>query len=508
MANYSVHGDNAAQVPGWCRKTAGRLLGLTTVLAFGMALSGTAGAAEAGSSWFGSFFPIGERVHVETLKEEYVPFKSTGEIPHRPALLLELGDPFLDTGPLDAGFTVPVLGAVWQPRLWSYVVFRTTLQTFDNESPTRERDTEWANRLNLFVNLQLTGTEKILLGLRPVDNNQPRRFTRQQFEGAGKDGFKSELNIDVETLFFEGDFGSLVPNLDPLGIKPIDYGFTIGRQSITFQEGILINDTVDAFGLVRNNLPFPGTSNLRISAMWAWDRLDRNDRLRGAEENMYGLFIAVDAPVSTYNIDLIYVDDNTDNGDGFYAGLSAIQRIRAWGGISTAFRLNTSIALEDEIAGNVIGDGVLATVEISKTPHGSDDIVYFNTFLGAGNFTQAGREAINGGPLGNTGILFASPNLSTYGSEIRNFVSDTVGFALGYQAFWDNKRRNLIIELAGRKDYDDDGSTSEDIDSLGIGFQLQQAVGRHVQLQFEAFYTGNDSLPDGSGARFEIQIVY
>ncbi|MFP6748566.1 MAG: hypothetical protein VCD66_13330, partial [Alphaproteobacteria bacterium] len=308
--------------------------------------------------------------------------------------------------------------------------------------------------------------------------------------------------------FFEGDFGSLVPNLDPLGIKPIDYGFTIGRQSITFQEGILINDTVDAFGLVRNNLPFPGTSNLRISAMWAWDRLDRNDRLRGAEENMYGLFIAVDAPVSTYNIDLIYVDDNTDNGDGFYAGLSAIQRIRAWGGISTAFRLNTSIALEDEIAGNVIGDGVLATVEISKTPHGSDDIVYFNTFLGAGNFTQAGREAINGGPLGNTGILFASPNLSTYGSEIRNFVSDTVGFALGYQAFWDNKRRNLIIELAGRKDYDDDGSTSEDIDSLGIGFQLQQAVGRHVQLQFEAFYTGNDSLPDGSGARFEIQIVY
>ena len=209
--------------------------------------------------------------------------------------------------------------------------------------------------------------------------------------------------------------------------------------------------------------------------------------------------------VSTYNLDLIYVDDNTDDGDAFYVGASAIQRIKALGGISTAFRVNSSFALEDEIPGNVIGDGALFTAEISATPKGSDDIAYFNPFISVGNFTQAGREPIVGGPLANTGILFASPNLSTYGSEIRNFVDDTVGFATGYQAFWDNKRRNLIIEFAGREDY---GGAGEGIDSLSIGFQLQQAVGQHVQLQLEAFYTVNDDLPDGSGARFEVLIVY
>ena len=296
-------------------------------------------------------------------------------------------------------------------------------------------------------------------------------------EGAGKDGFKSELNIDVETLFFEGDFGSLVPNLDPLGIKPIDFGFTVGRQSITFQEGILINDTIDAFGLVRNNLPFPGTSNLRISAMWAWDRLDRNDRLRGAEENMYGLFIAVDAPVSTYNLDMIHVDDNSNDGDAFYVGASAIQRLRMLGGLSSAFRINSSFALDDEISGNVSGTGTLLSAECSTALKGSDDIAYFNPFIGINNFAQAGREAILGGPLASLGILFASPNLSTYGAEVSPFTDDVVGLAAGYQAFWDRHRRNLIFEVAGRHDTDGNG-----FDQLGLGFQLQQADRKSTRL--------------------------
>ena len=453
--------------------------------------------------WYDGFWPLGHRTGIKTLKEEYVPFKGEGQIPPRPALLLEIGDPFLDTGKLDAGFEVPILGAVWQPRLWAYMISRTTVQTFDNGNAGRERDTELANRTDLYVNLQLTGTEKILLGLRPLDNNQPSRFTRYSFEGSDE-RFKNELNLDVETLFFEGDLGSLVPNLDKEGITPLDFGFTVGRQPLTFQEGILINDTIDSIGFVRNNLSLTGASNLRIAGMWAWDRLDRNDRLRGSEANMYGLFTAIDAPVSTYNIDMIYVDDNNES-DGFYYGLSSIQRLKALGGLSSAFRINGSVALDQEVSGNVIGDGTLLTAEFSKTPHGSDDIAYVNSFIAIDNYTQAGREAVVGGPLANTGILFASPNLSTYGAEINPFTEDDVGVAVGYQAFWDNNRRNLILEIAGKQDYDDG---SNDNSSLGLGFQLQQAVGQHVQLQLEAFHTFNSEQSDGTGARFEIQVVY
>lgn len=472
----------------------------------------TAVEAEEDEPWYRSIWPLGERVEAEALKDEYVPFKTVGDIPGRPALAIELGDPFLDTGQLHEGFEVPILGAVWQPRLWAYMIGRTALQTFDDGTPGRERETEWANRLDMFFNLQLTGTEKLLLGLRPLDQNRPDRFTRYTFAGAD-DGWHEEFNLDIETLFFEGDLGSLIPNLDQAGIEPIDLGFTVGRQPFTFQEGILINDTIDAVGLIRNNIPFPGTSNFRVSALWGWNRLDRNDQSRDGDQNTYGLFTAIDAPVSTYNLDLIYVDDDGDDdgssdADGFYIGASAIQRIAALGGISTAFRINSSFALDEEvgdsdIGANVVGDGTLLSAEISKTPKGSDDIMYLNPFWSIGNFTQAGREPILGGPLSSLGILFASPNLSNYGAEVNPFTDDVVGFATGYQAFWDNKRRNLILEVAGRRDYGGDG-----FDSLGFGFQLQQALGQHVQLQFEGFYTLNEDRDDGAGARTELLFVY
>ena len=306
-----------------------------------------------------------------------------------------------------------------------------------------------------------------------------------------------------DSLFFEGDVGSLFPKLDKAGIKPIDYGFTLGRQPLVFQEGILINDTVDAFGLVRNNLVLTGTSNLRISGMWSWNRLDRNDSSLNSDPHMFALFTSIDAHVSTFALDLIYVNDNDINGDGFYVGASAIQRLKALGGLSTAFRINSSIAMDDEIPGNVIGNGTLLTSEFSSIVHGSDDIVYLNPFVAIGNFTQAGREAIVGGPLANTGILFASASLSTYGAEINPFTDDVLGLALGYQAFWDNKRRNMVIEFAAKHDYNGDNFSS-----FGFGFQLQQAVGQHVQLQLESYYVANGERDDASGARAEIQIVY
>ena len=474
------------------------------------------GEREPDKKWYSWFWPLGSRTEVETLNDEYVPFqaekdsaavsggkgKEWNRLPSRPPLLFEAGNGFLDTGNLHPGFELPLTGAVWQPRIWAYLINRTAFQSFEDGRSGRVRETEIANRMDFFVNLQLTGTEKLLLGLRTTDNNRPDRFTRYTFEGANE-GFNNEFNLGLETLFFEGDLGSIFPNLDKSGIIPLDFGFTVGRQPITFQEGILINDTIDAVGLVRNNIPFPGTSNLRISGMWGWNRLDRNDSARDVEANMFGLFTAVDAHISTYNFDLIYVNDNADS-DGLYFGASAIQRVPQWGGISTAFRINSSIALEDEIDGNVVGNGTLISAELSKTVKGSDDIVYFNSFLGLGNFTQAGREAVVGGPLANTGILFASPNLSTFGAEINPFTdNDVVGGAIGYQAFWDNKRRNLILEMAGRHDLSGDG-----FDSLGFGMQLQQAVGQHIQLQLEAFYTLNEGRDDGSGLRAEVQVVY
>jgi hypothetical protein len=471
-------------------------VGAASLLLLGLVVTPFATTSSAlADGFFDSIFPLGQRSPPPLYPTKAVPFKSAKDLPVRPKLGIEVGDGFLDTGKLDAGFETP-WGAVWQPRLWGYMINRTAVQHFENSTRS---NTEIANRMDLFVNLQLTGTEKILLNLRPTDSNRPGQFSRYSFnDSQGGEGFVGEYAPVLEAFFFEGDLGSLFPKLDPGGIKPIDYGYTIGRQALNFQEGILLNDTIDMFGLVRNNLYAPGVSSLRISGMYGWRGADRGES--DSHTDTFGLFTSADLPHSTVNLDMIYVADENVNGDAFYAGLSSIQRI---GRLNTAFRINGSIAFDEDRAG--VADGVLLTAELAMTPHNSDDNFYFNPYVGIRNFTQAGREPIVGGPLGALGVLFASPNLGNYASELSSFTDEVAGFATGYQAFWDNHRRNLVLELATRKDISGD---ADKVDSLAVGFQMQQAIGRHFQVQLEGFYAFVENQKNSTGMRLELQIVY
>ena len=154
------------------------------------------------------------------------------------------------------------------------------------------------------------------------------------------------------------------------------------------------------------------------------------------------------------------------------------------GPLSTAFRINSSIAFDEDVPG-AAADGALLSGEFTWHPLASDDIVYVNPFWGIENYTQAGREAVVGGPLASLGILFASPNLSTYGAEIDPFTDDVAGAAIGYQAFWDNKRRNLVLEIAGRKDTGGSGfrfARHGLPTSAGAGTALPSPVGGILRL--------------------------
>ena len=91
--------------------------------------------------------------------DKAIPFAYPSEAadPGRTRPLLELGDPFLGNGNLRPGYRLPG-GAVWQPRLWIYGNYWSSLHSYqlDNGSTTQE----WANRLELYSNLQLTGSER------------------------------------------------------------------------------------------------------------------------------------------------------------------------------------------------------------------------------------------------------------------------------------------------------------------------------------------------------------
>jgi len=445
--------------------------------------------------------PIGDEISDSRLSDEPTEFLTEGDIPERPPLILEIGDDFLGTGNLDSGFELPT-GAVWQPRLWIFGTLRSAVQTIDNG--VSDRISEWANRFDLFANLQLTGTEKIVIGIRPLDKNRPGQFSGYTFEPEEDRGFDNNLNANIRTFFAEGDFGSLFPDLDPEGTSLLDFGFTVGRQPLIFQDGILLNDTVDSLGLVRNNVRLPGVSNMRISGVWGWHGLQRTSAGTPAvpnddEAQLFGLFTSLDTEGSTINVDGIYVHDDGPDGSGVYAGISSAQRI---GHLNTTFRANGSLSIDEESA--LVTDGLLLSAELSWTPYKSDDTVYVNPFISFGTFTQAGREPIDGGgPLASLGILFASPNLGSFGSELDNRANDVAGVAVGYQAFWNDHRTNLAIEVAGRTDVGLDPDR-DGVDQLGIGIQFQQKLLQQLLLQIEAFTAFQEDRDQAYGARTEL----
>ena len=449
---------------------------------------------------YADWYPLGHTEDVPAFSKEHIQLLPPSDTGTRPALIYEGGDLFLGVGDLYEGFETP-WGAVWQPQLWIFGTMRSSVHMYDNSS-ANSTASEWANRLDLYANIQLTGTEKFIIGIRPLDKNEPSKFSRVAFNDNRGDG-RSEFNGDIRTMFFEGDLGSLFPRLDPEGTSWLDYGFSVGRQLLQFQEGIMLNDEVDAIALIRNNIHLPGIPGLRSSFVWGWNDLGRSDAERDDRANMFGLFNSADTQKTYWNLDLVYVTDEDAVGDSYHIGLSAIQRI---GFYSTAFRINTSIAEEDDNA--EVGTGTLYSAEFSFTPKRSDDIVYLNAYFASGKFTQVGREPVVGGPLGALGILFASPSIGNFGSEMISFANDVAGFAMGYQAFWNHHRTNLTLELATRIDTSDKGCITtgrgKRCDDIAIGFEFRQRLAQRIQLQVDSHYNVQEKRSDGYGLRTEI----
>ena len=224
---------------------------------------------------------------------------------------------------------------------------------------------EWANRLDLFGNLALTGSERVVFGLRPLD--RMGADGRPLFSGyTAADGFQHQAYLDwdaVTHLFFEGDLGELLPALDPDDRRGLDLGLSIGRQPISFQEGLLVDDFIDAAGFTRNSVRPGGVSNLRFTGLYGWNQIHRPGGHRplagealGSGARLFGAFTEVDWRVLTGALDVIYLRGGGAGspmegvGDGLHAGASIAGRPGS-GAVYAALRLLASVPLGSEFSG-------------------------------------------------------------------------------------------------------------------------------------------------------------
>lgn len=423
-------------------------------------------------------------------------------IPPRPPLLVEWNELFLGSGFLAQGIETPT-GAIWRPAFWVFGESRTAMQYFDRGVPA----TEWANRLDLFGQVNLTGTERILVGLRPLDEESSgsRRFSGYDFRnGNSIDG----LNTNLQTLFFEGDFGELFPRLDPYDTRLLDYGFSIGRMPLLAQQGLLINeDMIDAATVTRNSLSGHGNLNLRTTGVYSWRGINRNSPTGRANEfdpasQMVAILTESDFAKRTVNLDATYVFGSAGFGNLFALGASSIRRHHGYHNTyNTSLHLLASIP--EGRTTEFADQGELLFAQTSWTPHHTEDLIYVNAFWAIDQFTSPARGPAMGGPLGQTGVLFGGIGLGQYGAPLAARTDNLAGGSLGYQMFFEHTRQQLIWEIGGAKE-----TKGVARGAIGTALRYQKAIGQHSILVVDGFVGKHEGEGVSQGMRTEWRVKF
>lgn len=435
------------------------------------------------------------------LSEKPVPLlKEHKQLPERNPPIYEWNLPFLGPGNIISGFKIPT-GEVWQPALWVYGNAQSSAGVFnDGVHPGREYA---SGRVDIFGNLQLGPTERVVLGFTPFSQGPNLGTGLVHVDGMGTQ-FVDALNPNIQTLFFEGDTRQLFPGIDPDDRKGLDFGFAVGKQPIFFQEGIMVNDNIQALGITKDTIQIPaiGTQDMRVTGVYGWGDIRRGDAqpLPDHSAQLFGVFTETDFRRNVVTFDTAFVtSDNPRDftgvqrgGSGFFWGASTTQR---FGDINTAFRINTSTALDAK--GPFIDNGVLLLAEISRTMPGTTNILYANFFGALGNYTSAARSAQVGGPLERVGILFVPLAAGLAGSPIAGDANHAVGGAIGYQMFF-GPRKQLTLELAV-KEYTNHDIVGVRESAAALGAQYVQAITSRTSVQGNAFVLDTDRGHFGYG---------
>ena len=412
---------------------------------------------------------------------------------------VEWGRPFYSGGMYAPG--VPVFSDVnlLTPSFLVYGDYRNGVGVHrDNGKPVRN----WANRLNLDMDLRLTSTERFHLFTGPLDRNG--QFTRLDFSD-GNVTFEEELDAQVDTAFFEGDLGAITGSW--LGDDaPFDLPFTCGLVPMLYQNGIWMEDAIAgfAFGSPWRHSRALNWANYEATFFAGFNQITspafNNDNNAAA---VYGTAWFIEAYNGYIESDYAYLDDLDGLGRSYHNAAIAYTR-RYFGRISNSVRLIGNIGQSGR-AIDRSADGALLLFEnslISSQP--STIVPYWNFFVGNGRPQSVARAAGSGGILRNTGINFETDGLTGY-PTLNATGSNSYGGAVGINLMTADFRKQLVLEFASLDTYGDPALSAAAGHEYAIGTRYQTALNNRLIWRVDLMNGWFDNAPDIYGTRTEIR---
>jgi hypothetical protein len=404
--------------------------------------------------------------------------KSAVEPPRPP---VELGRQQYSSGLYDESSTLlgrlnPLL-----PGLAVYGDWRTAVAYNSNNG---KDIAQIATRVNIDIDLKITATERIHAFFTPIQDDNVA-FTRFEFGGGdGDEKFNDEFDTDPQTLFFEGDFGSLYSGFSGKEAS-FDLPFTVGLFPLFLQNGIWANDAIlgGAVTLPAKNSAALGLANFDITFFAAFDNVDNAGNVSADEDDnpLYGVTAFVDAFDGFVETGYGLIEGR-DELDGILTHfLTAAYSRRYYNTLSNSTRLFANFA--DDI--DVEDDGFAIISEnslISGLP--STLIPYANFFVGFGN-PQPLVDGNGAGILKNVGINFETDALTGF-PKLDDTGSNAFGGAIGLQYLF-NLDQQIVFEVAMVEPFEDDGIGAEDT-QYGFGVRYQIPINRAWLFRADATY--------------------
>ena len=385
------------------------------------------------------------------------------------------------------------------PGLAVYGDWRTAIAYNDNAG---NDIAQVATRVNVDIDLKLTGTERIHAFFTPLQDDA--QFTRYEFGGAGANKeFEFEFDPDPQTLFFEGDFGSIISGLRG-DYTSFDLPFTVGLYPLFLQNGIWANDAIlgGAVTLPAKNSALLNLSNFDVTFFAAFEDIDNpgvlnfDGEVDNNETYVYGVTAFIDA-FAGYIETGYGLLQGVDDQDGLLTHFLTAAYTRRWSDtLSNSTRVFANFG--DENGQDIEGFAVISENSL-VTWLPSTLIPYANFFVGVGS----PRPLVSAdGLLKNVGINFETDALTGF-PALDDTASNTFGGALGLQYLF-NLDQQIVVELAMVQPFGDPEVGAED-PQYAVGFRYQLPITRAWLIRADATYQILDDSEDSAGARFEVR---